>query len=99
MYTRAIRSYLNFKPTAKFEINGAFGQDNPFASQLRMYQATTPPVYGTELLTRNRSAFVNFIYQPKSNIKVSIEYLRMRTFDLDGSYSANHINLALGYIF
>ena len=90
---------LKFKPSAKFEINGAFGQDNPFASQLRLFATTTPAVYGSELLTRNRSAFVNFIYQPKSNILMSIEYLRLRTFGLDDSFSANHINLALGYIF
>ena len=90
---------LKFKPTANFEINGAFGQDNPFASQLRMYEDTTPPIYGSDLLARNRSAFVNFIYHPKSNMLISVEYLRLNTFDLDDSYSANHINLGLGYIF
>jgi hypothetical protein len=90
---------LKFKPSAKFEINGAFGQDNPFASQLRLFATTTPAVYGSGLLTRNRSAFVNFIYQPKSNILMSIEYLRLRTFGLNDSFSANHVNLALGYIF
>jgi hypothetical protein len=90
---------LKFKPRANFEINGAFGQDNPFASELRMFEATTPPLYGNDLLARNRSAFVNFIYQPKSNIMMSLEYLRLDTFDLDDSYSANQVNLALGYIF
>jgi hypothetical protein len=90
---------LKFKPSAKFEINGAFGQDNPFASQLRMFATTTPAIYGGELLGRNHSTFVNFIYQPKSNILMSIEYLRVRTFALDDSFSANHINLSLGYIF
>jgi hypothetical protein len=90
---------LKFKPKANFEINGAFGQDNPFASQLRMFAATTPPIYGDDLLARNRSASVNFIYQPKSNIMMSLEYLRLQTFVLDESYSASHINLALGYIF
>jgi hypothetical protein len=90
---------LKFKPSAKFEINGAFGQDNPFASQLRMFATTTPAIYGGELLGRNRSTFVNFIYQPKSDILMSIEYLRLRTFALDDSFSANHINLNLGYIF
>lgn len=90
---------LKFKPSAKFEINGAFGQDNPFASQLRRFSATTPAVYGSDLLARNRSSFANFIYWPKSNIVMSIEYLHLRTFDLDGSYNANSVNLALGYIF
>jgi hypothetical protein len=90
---------LKFKPSAKFEINGAFGQDNPFASQLRLFAPATPAVYGSELLARNRSPFVNFIYQPKSNILMSIEYHRLRTFGLNDSFTANHVNLALGYIF
>ena len=90
---------LKFKPTSDFEINGAFGQDNPFASQIREYAATTPPIYGGDLLTRNRSAFVNFIYHPKSDVFISVEYLRLQSFDLDESYSGNHINLSLGYLF
>jgi hypothetical protein len=90
---------LKFKPSAKFEFNGAFGQDNPFATQLRKFAATTPAVYGDELLARNRNSFVNFIYWPKSNILVSIEYLHIRTFGLDDSYSANNVNLTLGYVF
>ena len=90
---------LKFKPTANFEMNGAFGQDNPFASQLRMYEDTTPAIYGSDLLARNRSFFVNFIYHPKSNVLLSVEYLRLNTFDLDDSYDANHINVGLGYIF
>lgn len=90
---------LKFKPSANFEINGAFGQDNPFASQLRMFSETTPAIYGGELLAKNRSAFVNFIYHPKSNVLISLEYRRLDTFSLDDSNSANHINLGLGYIF
>lgn len=90
---------LKFKPSANFEINGAFGQDNPFASQLRKFESTTHGIYDGELLARNRSAFVNFIYHPKSDMLISVEYLRLRTFSLDDSYSANHINLGLGYIF
>jgi hypothetical protein len=90
---------LKFKPSAKFEFNGAFGQDNPFATQLRKFAATTPAVYGDDLLARNRNSFVNFIYWPKSNILMSIEYLHIRTFELDESYSSNNINLTLGYVF
>jgi hypothetical protein len=90
---------LKFKPSAKFEFNGAFGQDNPFATQLRKFAATTPAVYSHELLARNRSSFVNFIYWPKSNILLSIGYLHIRTFGLDDSYGANNVNLTLGCVF
>jgi hypothetical protein len=89
---------LKFKPTAKFEINGAFGQDNPFANELRMFPAT-PSFYGA-LLSKNSSPFVNFIYQARSDVLFSAEYRRLQTTYLDyNSYSANHVSLSVGYIF
>lgn len=89
---------LKFKPTTKFEINGAFGQDDPFTSELRMFPAS-PSFYGA-LFSRNSSPFVNFIYQVRSDILFSIEYRRLQTTVLDSdSYSANHVNLSLGYLF
>jgi hypothetical protein len=43
---------------------------------------------------------VNFIYQIRSDILFSTEYRYLNTSVLDGgSFSANHINLSLGYIF
>jgi hypothetical protein len=89
---------LKFKPTAKFEVNGAYGQDNPFASELRMFPAS-PSYYGP-LFSRNASPFVNFIYQVRSDILFSIEYRRLHTTVLDNdSYSANHVGLSVGYVF
>jgi len=89
---------LKFKPTAKFEINGAFGQDNPFASELRMFPSS-PSYYGT-LFSKNSSPFVNFIYQVRSDILFSMEYRRLRTTVLNSdSYSADHVSLSLGYLF
>jgi hypothetical protein len=88
---------LKFKLKSNFEINGAFGSDNPFARELRRYNATTiyPGAY-----TRNLSPLVNFIYQIRSDILFSTEYRFLRTTVLDtGSYNADHINLSLGYIF
>jgi hypothetical protein len=88
---------LTFKPTPKFQINGAFGQDNPFASEVRKY-SSTPPLYG-EWLTKNQSEFVNFIFQPRSDVMFSLEYRRLQTTGLPNSTSANIFNLGLGYIF
>ena len=91
-------SQLKFKPLPKIEFNGAFGQDNPLASQLRRFQANTAFYDG--LLARNRSAFVNCIYQPRSDMLFSVEYRRIRTFEIEGdSYIANQVNLGVGYIF
>lgn len=89
---------LKFKPVPKFEINGAVGVDNPFASELARFP-TTDSYYGLAL-TKNVSPFVNFIYQLRSDVMFSVEYRYLKTFMLDdGAYSANHVNVALGYIF
>lgn len=89
---------LKFKPKPKFEVNGAFGQDNPFASQLNLFSSNS--AYYDSLIERNRSSFVNFIYQPRSDVLFSVEYRRIRTFLFGGdSPTANHVNLGLGYTF
>ena len=88
---------LKFKVKSNFEINGAFGSDNPFAGELRGYNANT--IY-PGAFTRNLSPLVNFIYQIRSDILFSTEYRYLNSTVLDsGSNSANHINLSLGYIF
>ena len=89
---------LKFKPVPKFEINGALGIDNPFASELRRFP-TTDSYYGISL-SKNVSPFVNFIYQLRSDVLFSIDYRHLKTYELDdGAYSATQINVALGYIF
>jgi len=88
---------LKFRLKSNFEINGAFGSDNPFAGELRQYNANTiyPGAY-----TRNLSPLVNFIYQIRSDILFSTEYRYLKSTVLDsGSFGANHVNLSLGYIF
>jgi hypothetical protein len=88
---------LKFKVKSNFEINGAFGSDNPFAGEMRQYNASTlyPGLY-----TRNLSPLVNFIYQIRSDILFSTEYRYLNSTVLDsGSNSAHQINLSLGYIF
>lgn len=88
---------LKFTPTEKWEFNGAFGLDNPFAEDLRY--ATVIPGYGP-FVTRNRSTIANFIYRPRSNLLVSLEYRRLRTFINDGSSAtADHVNLGIGVLF
>jgi hypothetical protein len=89
---------LKFKPVPKFEVNGALGIDNPFASELNRFPSSDS-YYGVSI-TKNVSPFVNFIYQLRSDVMFSVEYRYLKTFQLDdGAYSANHINVSLGYIF
>ena len=89
---------LKFKPTVKFEMNAAFGQDNPFASELGA-RPIVPSAY-SEALSRNQTWFTNFIYRARSNVILSLEFRRIKTTVAEGDgYAANHLNLALGYIF
>jgi len=89
---------LKFKPTTRFEINGAFGQDNPYAGQLRM-TTFSPPFYDAPL-ARNQSVLANFIYQPRSNMLFSTEYRYLHTFEVSGeTHRANVVNLAVAYVF
>lgn len=90
---------LKFKATSKLQFNGAFGEDNPFASNIRSFGGPNEYYYASPL-SRNLSYSANFIYQPRSDIVFSLEYRRLKTFKLDSSAdSANHINFSVGYIF
>ena len=52
------------------------------------------------LLLQNRSAMVNFIYRPRSDLLFSGEYRHLRTFDLDaGSPTSDQVNLMMGILF
>jgi hypothetical protein len=89
---------LKFKPKANFEVNFAYGQDDPFSSELRSFPATA--FYYGSSLSRNQSPFVNFIYRVRSDVLFSIEYRRLQTSTLDGgANNANQLGLSLGYAF
>ena len=92
---------LKFKPRANFEINGAVGEDNPFARELRRFPATDS-IYGA-LLSRNFDPFVNFIYSIRSDLLFSVEYRRLQTSTIynynTNLQTANHVDLSLGYLF
>jgi hypothetical protein len=89
---------LKFKATPKLQFNGAFGQDNPFASDMRQFGGSQS--YYESPLSKNQSVFGNFIYQPRSDIVFSLEYRRLKTFTLDSNANAaNLVTLSVGYIF
>ena len=83
--------------TPKLEFNGAFGDDNPFASDVRTFgnQGTS---YAPFFFTSNRSAFGNVIFRPRSDLVMALEYRRLRTFTIyDTSYQAGQVNMSMGY--
>ncbi len=89
---------LKFSATNKLEFNSAFGQDNPFANDLRRFSG--PQSYTNSAISRNREAFVNVVARPRSDLVLSLEYRRIHTFEEPrGSETANHINLSAGVLF
>ena len=90
---------LKYKATSKLQFNAAFGQDNPFAGDLREY-GSEQSTYYPQPLSKNQTVLANFLYQPRSDIVLSLEYRRLKTFTLDSNANAaNVVNLSLGYIF
>jgi peptidoglycan hydrolase CwlO-like protein len=89
---------LKYKATSKLQFNGAFGIDNPFASEFRQFGGSQ--MYYPSPLTKNESSLANFLYQPKSDIVFSLEYRHLKTYTLDSSANAaNIIVMSVGYLF
>ncbi len=90
---------LKYQPLPKLEINGAFGQDNPFAAGLR-YFGMQSQSYADPYVTRNQGWFGNVIYRPRSDLLLSLEYHRLRTFSIfNNSWEGGQINMAMGILF
>ena len=90
---------LKFRATSKLEFNGAFGEDNPFAADVREFGDQSAS-YAPYFITRNRSAFGNVIYRPRSDLVLALEYRRLRTFTIfDSSWEASQINMSMGVLF
>jgi hypothetical protein len=89
---------LKVRTTAKLEFNGAFGMDNPYASDLRIFPASQSYVDPT--LARNQVVLANFIFRPRSNLLFSTEYRHLKTFHISpNTYPASQLNLMMGILF
>ena len=90
---------LKLKPLPIFEINGALGQDENFASGLRFF-AVPFGVSGFPALQKNQAQFVNFIYKPRASLLFALEYRHLRTTMAGGeSASGDQVNVAAGVHF
>ncbi len=89
---------LKFQLTPKLEFNGAIAQDNAFAGDARGF-ATDTNNFGP-ILGRNRGALANVVFRPRSDLILSAEVRRLRTFPVYSNSSfANQFNLAMGILF
>jgi len=91
-------SQLKFRPHAKWELNSAIGQDNVFARDLE-WAPNLVGSYGGPI-ARNRVAFGNVIFHPKSNLLLSVEYRKIWTYGYDGDlYTGDQVNIGAGVSF
>ena len=86
---------LKYRATDKLEFNGAFGLDNPFASDLKRIPQQ---LEFDEFATRDRTGFVNFVYRPRSDLLLSLEYRRLFSF-IQGPREGSQVNAGIGILF
>jgi hypothetical protein len=91
-------SQLKYRFSPRWEVNGAAGQDNPFARDVTWANGVRGE-FG-RLLARNREAFGNLIFHPRSNLVFSAEYRHIWTWPASGVVrTADHVNLGAGISF
>jgi len=91
-------SQLKFQLTNKLEFNGVFAEDNAFATDIRGF-AVDANNFGA-ILGRNRGTLENLVYRPRSDLLLSAEFRRLRSFPIySNANSTNQLNLAIGILF
>jgi len=90
-------SQLKFSLNSRLEFNGAFGTDNPFASDLHAFPS--PVGLYSAVLAANRSEMMNFVYRPRSDLLFSGEYRHLHTIQIGNYFSADQLNLMMGVLF
>jgi regulator of replication initiation timing len=90
---------IKFRQSGKLEWNAAYGEDTVPVRTLRFYPFFQQTYVGASI-TRNQSALANFIYRPRSDVMLSLEYRRIRTLSLLTNFdNADQINLSMGVLF
>jgi len=86
-------------PSARTEINAAFGQDENFGRDLRFFPFSFT-AEGFPPMKKNRTELVNFVYKPNANLLFAFEYRHLFTVGESGwTSSGDHLNLAAGVRF
>jgi hypothetical protein len=89
---------IKVSPFTKWEFNLAIGQDNVFARDLRWAPVLQSSYAGAS--ARNRLAFTNVVFRPKSILLFSGEYRYIWTYGYSGpAVTASQANLAVGVSF
>ena len=92
---------LKLQLTQKLELNGVVSMDDGFASDIRGFasDANNGGPLGS-ILGRNRGALGNVVFRPRSDLLLSAELRRLRTFPVYTSSSfTNQASVAMGILF
>lgn len=91
-------SQLKFQLTPKIEVNGVVAQDDAFTANIRGF--ATDANNGGLIIGRNRGALGNVVFRPRSDLVLSAELRRLRTFPVySAGNSSNQVNLSVGILF
>jgi hypothetical protein len=91
---------LKEKATERLEFNAAYGIDNVFASDLRIYYDSTGSMAQYFNLARNRTVTGNVIFSPSAYLLFSLEYRRLESAPVLGlPATTNIIGIGAGYKF
>jgi hypothetical protein len=91
-------SQLKFQLTPKLDLNGAVSDDNAFADDVRGFAIDANNF--VPILGRNRSAFGNIVFRPRSDLLLAAELRRLQSFPFySGSSATNQLNLSVGILF
>lgn len=91
-------SQLKFKINERNEFNVGLGSGGWKADELR-YVATNY-TFLTTVAPRNDTLFVNYVFRPRSDLLLSPEFRRFRTYQLTGSPAiADQVGIAAGFLF
>jgi hypothetical protein len=89
---------LKYKLNSRSEFNAAVGMGGRDSSEMRQLGDVNSQV--SYLSPRNQMFLANYIFRPRSNLLLSPEFRRLRTYPLTGAPAvANQIGLSAGYLF
>jgi hypothetical protein len=89
---------FKYKLDSRNEFNVAAGTGGRNSVSLR--DAALTDSFLLSVPARNQMLFANYIFKPRSDLIFSVEYRRLRTYDVTGpANTANQLGLAVGFLF
>jgi hypothetical protein len=91
-------SQFKYRVNSRNEFNVAAGSGGRNSFGLR--NAAVTDSFLLSVPARNQMLFANYIFKPRSDLVFSVEYRRLRTYDVNGpADTAGQLGLAVGFLF